>query len=33
VKPAAATTASPTGGKLMHTFPPASVTTLELHLS
>ncbi|CAN5401322.1 alpha-N-arabinofuranosidase [soil metagenome] len=33
VKPAAATTASPAGGKLMHTFPPASVTTLQLTLA
>jgi alpha-N-arabinofuranosidase len=33
VKPAAATTGSPTGGKLLHTFPPASVTTLQLTLA
>ena len=32
VKPTAATIASPTGGRLMHTFPAASVTTLQLTL-
>jgi alpha-N-arabinofuranosidase len=33
VKPAPATTGNPTGGKLLHTFPPASVTTLQLTLA
>ena len=33
VKPTTATVASPTGGRLLHTFPPASVTTLELTLA
>jgi alpha-N-arabinofuranosidase len=33
VKPAAATTAQPTGGRLLHTFPAASVTTLQLTLA
>ena len=33
VKPAAATLTAPTGGRLLHTFPPASVTTLELTLA
>ena len=33
VKPTAATTAQPSGGRLLHTFPPASVTTLQLTLA
>jgi alpha-N-arabinofuranosidase len=33
VKPAPATTQQPSGGRLIHTFPPASVTTLQLMLS
>jgi alpha-N-arabinofuranosidase len=33
VKPAPATVGSPTAGRLLHTFPAASVTTLELTLS
>ncbi len=33
VKPAAATTGSPSGGRLLHTFPAASVTTLQLTLA
>ena len=33
VKPAAATLTAPIGGRLLHTFPPASVTTLELTLA
>jgi alpha-L-arabinofuranosidase len=33
VHPTAATTASPTAGKLLHTFPPASVTTLQITLA
>lgn len=33
VKPAAATTDSPSQGKIRHTFPPVSVTTLELTLA
>jgi alpha-N-arabinofuranosidase len=33
VKPAAATTAQPTSGRLLHTFPAASVTTLQLTLT
>ncbi|HMH16369.1 MAG TPA: alpha-L-arabinofuranosidase C-terminal domain-containing protein [Edaphobacter sp.] len=33
VKPAVATTAQPSGGRLLHTFPPASVTTLQLTLA
>ena len=33
VKPTAATTAQPSGGRLLHAFPPASVTTLQLTLA
>jgi alpha-N-arabinofuranosidase len=33
VKPTAATVASPSSGKLVHTFPPASVTTLQIALA
>jgi alpha-N-arabinofuranosidase len=33
VKPTSATTAQPTGGRLLHTFPAASVTTLQITLS
>jgi alpha-L-arabinofuranosidase len=33
VKPAPATTGQPAGGRLLHTFPPASVTTLTITLS
>jgi alpha-L-arabinofuranosidase len=33
VKPAAATVQTPTAGRLLHTFPPASVTTLQLTLA
>ena len=33
VKPTAATTTQPSGGRLLHTFPPASVTTLQLTLA
>jgi alpha-N-arabinofuranosidase len=33
VKPVPATTAQPTGGRLLHTFPAASVTTLQITLS
>jgi len=33
VKPSAVTSLSPTTGKLMHTFPPASVTSLEIKLA
>ncbi|WP_255550989.1 alpha-L-arabinofuranosidase C-terminal domain-containing protein [Granulicella sp. dw_53] len=33
VKPATARLASPTGGRLTHTFPPASVTSLQLTLA
>ena len=33
VHPRAATIAAPTGGRLTHTFPPASVTTLQLTLA
>jgi alpha-L-arabinofuranosidase len=33
VKPAPAATGSPTAGKLLHTFPPASVTTLQITLA
>ena len=33
VKPTAASVGSPSGGRLMHTFPPASVTSLQITLS
>jgi alpha-L-arabinofuranosidase len=33
VKPTSATTGQPSGGRLLHTFPPASVTTLQLRLA
>jgi alpha-N-arabinofuranosidase len=33
VKPAPATIGAPSGGKLMHTFPAASVTTLQITLA
>ncbi len=33
VKPSAATVGSPSSGRLMHTFPPASVTSLQLTLA
>ncbi|HEY8997187.1 MAG TPA: hypothetical protein VIM60_04785 [Edaphobacter sp.] len=33
VKPNSVTGLTPSGGKLVHTFPPASVTTLEITLS
>ena len=33
VRPGAATTGQPGGGRLVHTFPPASVTTLQIVLS
>ncbi len=33
VKPSAVTGLNPSGGKLMHTFPPASVTSLEISLT
>jgi alpha-N-arabinofuranosidase len=33
VHPNSATTSSPTGGRLTHTFPPASATTLQLTLA
>ena len=33
VHPTPATTAQPTGNRLLHTFPPASVTTLQLTLA
>jgi alpha-N-arabinofuranosidase len=33
VKPSAAVTQSPSGGRLIHTFPPASVTALEITLA
>jgi len=33
VHPVAAATNTPTGGRLIHTFPPASVTALELTLA
>ncbi len=33
VHPVPATTGQPTGGRLLHTFPPASVTTLQLTLA
>jgi alpha-N-arabinofuranosidase len=33
VKPSAITGLNPSGGKLMHTFPPASVTSLEISLT
>jgi alpha-N-arabinofuranosidase len=33
VHPNPATTSSPTAGRLVHTFPPASVTTLQLILA
>jgi alpha-N-arabinofuranosidase len=33
VKPTAAATGQPSGGRLLHTFPPASVTTLQITLA
>ncbi len=33
VRPAPATTGQPSGNRLVHTFPPASVTTLQISLA